>query len=215
VTVRSDLYPRLPSRCWPQSIDLPRGSRFFALLATSSSSAPWTSGSFFTVLVLHSRSPFSYPALSWPPYVSLRHPTALQLALVVDVLAPFLAGFIQPSSCGELWATSVMMTRALAYWSRARSCPSRKKANRSYCFRDSKQAEKIWQRARKDATKMPFLYIRCLSTSYLEKHLIVALKRAEEIVDNIRLLVELLELLRSQLTLFYLDNRSKKSKKAS
>ncbi len=45
-----------------------------------------------------------------------------------------------------------------------------------YCFRDSKQAEKIWQRARKDATKMPSLYIRCLSTSYLEKYLIAALK---------------------------------------
>jgi len=49
----------------------------------------------------------------------------------------------------------------------------------SYCFRDSKQAEKIWQRARKDAAKMPFLYIRCLSTGHLEKHLIVALKACE------------------------------------
>ncbi len=48
-----------------------------------------------------------------------------------------------------------------------------------YCFRDSKQAEKIWQRARKDAAKMPFLYIRCLSTGHLKKHLIVALKACE------------------------------------
>jgi len=29
-----------------------------------------------------------------------------------------------------------------------------------YCFRDSKRAEKIWQRARKDAAKMPIFYIQ-------------------------------------------------------
>ena len=49
-----------------------------------------------------------------------------------------------------------------------------------YCFRDSKQAEKIWQRARKDAAKMPFLYIKCLGIDYLEKYLNVALKACEK-----------------------------------
>ncbi len=29
-----------------------------------------------------------------------------------------------------------------------------------YCFRDSKRAEKIWQRSRKDAAKMPIFYIQ-------------------------------------------------------
>jgi len=31
---------------------------------------------------------------------------------------------------------------------------------RRYCFRDSKSAEKIWQRSRKDAAKMPIFYIQ-------------------------------------------------------
>jgi len=43
----------------------------------------------------------------------------------------------------------------------------------SYCFRDSKGAEKIWQSARKDVAKMPFSIYRYLGIGYLEKHLIV------------------------------------------